>query len=88
MTTDHPETANAGATATFVVRVGLTDEIPPPYLLLLVSGGHTQLLLVDSDFLLVTGDTPSGDPGSVAGRPPATGPGAGLCRCRRYPRGS
>ena len=27
MTTDHPETANAGATATFVVRVGLTDEI-------------------------------------------------------------
>ena len=27
MTTDSPETANAGATATFVVRMGLTDEI-------------------------------------------------------------
>ena len=56
------------------LTVGLTDEIPPPYLLLLVSGGHTQLLLVDGDFLLVTGDTPSGDPGSVAGRPPSRGP--------------
>lgn len=28
------------------LTVGLTDGLPPPYLLLLVSGGHTQLLLV------------------------------------------
>lgn len=28
------------------LTVGLTDRLPPPYLLLLVSGGHTQLLLV------------------------------------------
>lgn len=28
------------------LTVGLTDAIAPPYLLLLVSGGHTQLLLV------------------------------------------
>lgn len=29
------------------LTVGLTDDLPPPYLLLLVSGGHTQLLAVD-----------------------------------------
>jgi len=29
------------------LTVGLTDAIAPPYLLLLVSGGHTQLLLVE-----------------------------------------
>lgn len=29
------------------LTVGLTDGLPPPYLLLLVSGGHTQLLLVE-----------------------------------------
>ena len=29
------------------LTVGLTDRLSPPYLLLLVSGGHTQLLLVD-----------------------------------------
>jgi N6-L-threonylcarbamoyladenine synthase len=29
------------------LTVGLTDNIRPPYLLLLVSGGHTQLLLVE-----------------------------------------
>jgi N6-L-threonylcarbamoyladenine synthase len=29
------------------LTVGLTDGIDPPYLLLLVSGGHTQLLLVE-----------------------------------------
>ncbi len=29
------------------LTVGLTDRLPPPYLLLLVSGGHTQLLAVD-----------------------------------------
>ncbi|MGD9671299.1 MAG: tRNA (adenosine(37)-N6)-threonylcarbamoyltransferase complex transferase subunit TsaD [Hyphomicrobiaceae bacterium] len=29
------------------LTVGLTDGLPPPYLLLLVSGGHTQLLAVD-----------------------------------------
>lgn len=28
------------------LTVGLTDGLPPPYLLLLVSGGHTQILLV------------------------------------------
>lgn len=28
------------------LTVGLTDNLPPPYLMLLVSGGHTQLLLV------------------------------------------
>jgi tRNA N6-adenosine threonylcarbamoyltransferase len=28
------------------LTVGLTDGLPPPYLMLLVSGGHTQLLLV------------------------------------------
>lgn len=28
------------------LTVGLTDDLPPPYLMLLVSGGHTQLLLV------------------------------------------
>ncbi len=28
------------------LTVGLTDGLPPPYLLLLVSGGHTQLLMV------------------------------------------
>ena len=28
------------------LTVGLTDGLPPPYLLLLVSGGHTQLLIV------------------------------------------
>src|SRR5690606_3204499 len=28
------------------LTVGLTEGLPPPYLLLLVSGGHTQLLLV------------------------------------------
>jgi N6-L-threonylcarbamoyladenine synthase len=28
------------------LTVGLTDDVRPPYLLLLVSGGHTQLLLV------------------------------------------
>jgi tRNA N6-adenosine threonylcarbamoyltransferase len=28
------------------LTVGLTDDLPPPYLLLLVSGGHTQLLYV------------------------------------------
>lgn len=28
------------------LTVGLTDGVPPPYLMLLVSGGHTQLLLV------------------------------------------
>ncbi len=28
------------------LTVGLTGRLPPPYLLLLVSGGHTQLLLV------------------------------------------
>lgn len=28
------------------LTVGLTDGVPPPYLLLLVSGGHTQLLTV------------------------------------------
>ena len=26
---------------------GLTDDVPPPYLLLLVSGGHTQLVVVN-----------------------------------------
>lgn len=30
------------------LTVGLTDSLPPPYLMLLVSGGHTQILLVDS----------------------------------------
>jgi N6-L-threonylcarbamoyladenine synthase len=30
------------------LTVGLTDSLPPPYLLLLVSGGHTQTLLVRS----------------------------------------
>ncbi len=29
------------------LTVGLTDSLAPPYLLLLVSGGHTQLLLVE-----------------------------------------
>jgi N6-L-threonylcarbamoyladenine synthase len=29
------------------LTVGLTDNIRPPYLMLLVSGGHTQLLLVE-----------------------------------------
>ncbi len=29
------------------LTVGLTDSVAPPYLLLLVSGGHTQLLAVD-----------------------------------------
>lgn len=29
------------------LTVGLTDGVTPPYLLLLVSGGHTQLLLVE-----------------------------------------
>jgi N6-L-threonylcarbamoyladenine synthase len=29
------------------LTVGLTDGLPPPYLLLLVSGGHTQTLLVE-----------------------------------------
>ena len=29
------------------LTVGLTDGIPPPYLMLLVSGGHTQLLWVE-----------------------------------------
>lgn len=29
------------------LTVGLTDRIQPPYLMLLVSGGHTQLLLVE-----------------------------------------
>lgn len=29
------------------LTVGLTDALAPPYLLLLVSGGHTQLLLVE-----------------------------------------
>lgn len=29
------------------LTVGLTDALPPPYLLLLVSGGHTQLLAID-----------------------------------------
>ncbi len=29
------------------LTVGLTDELRPPYLMLLVSGGHTQLLLVE-----------------------------------------
>ena len=29
------------------LTVGLTEGLPPPYLLLLVSGGHTQLLRVD-----------------------------------------
>lgn len=29
------------------LTVGLSDGLPPPYLLLLVSGGHTQLLAVD-----------------------------------------
>ncbi|WP_072397529.1 tRNA (adenosine(37)-N6)-threonylcarbamoyltransferase complex transferase subunit TsaD [Hyphomicrobium sp. CS1GBMeth3] len=29
------------------LTVGLTDGVPPPYLLLLVSGGHTQTLLVE-----------------------------------------
>jgi N6-L-threonylcarbamoyladenine synthase len=29
------------------LTVGLTDGVQPPYLLLLVSGGHTQLLVVD-----------------------------------------
>ncbi len=28
------------------LTVGLTDDVKPPYLLLLVSGGHTQLLMV------------------------------------------
>jgi N6-L-threonylcarbamoyladenine synthase len=28
------------------LTVGLTEGVPPPYLLLLVSGGHTQLLIV------------------------------------------
>ena len=28
------------------LTVGLTDGLPPPYLMLLVSGGHTQVLLV------------------------------------------
>lgn len=28
------------------LTVGLTDALPPPYLMLLVSGGHTQILLV------------------------------------------
>src|SRR5665647_3051630 len=28
------------------LTVGLTEGLPPPYLLLLVSGGHTQLLIV------------------------------------------
>jgi N6-L-threonylcarbamoyladenine synthase len=28
------------------LTVGLTDDVKPPYLLLLVSGGHTQLLIV------------------------------------------
>ena len=30
------------------LTVGLTDGLSPPYLLLLVSGGHTQLLLVEA----------------------------------------
>lgn len=30
------------------LTVGLTDGLAPPYLLLLVSGGHTQLLLVEA----------------------------------------
>jgi len=30
-----------------VLTAGLTDGVKPPYLMLLVSGGHTQLLLVD-----------------------------------------
>ena len=29
------------------LTVGLTDALPPPYLLLLVSGGHTQILAVE-----------------------------------------
>ncbi|MGE0024603.1 MAG: tRNA (adenosine(37)-N6)-threonylcarbamoyltransferase complex transferase subunit TsaD [Hyphomicrobium sp.] len=29
------------------LTVGLTDGLPPPYLMLLVSGGHTQTLLVE-----------------------------------------
>jgi N6-L-threonylcarbamoyladenine synthase len=29
------------------LTVGLTDNLRPPYLLLLISGGHTQLLVVD-----------------------------------------
>lgn len=29
------------------LTIGLTNSIPPPYLLLLVSGGHTQILLVE-----------------------------------------
>ena len=29
------------------LTVGLTDGVKPPYLMLLVSGGHTQLLLVE-----------------------------------------
>ena len=29
------------------VLVGLTENLPPPYMLLLVSGGHTQLLLIE-----------------------------------------
>jgi N6-L-threonylcarbamoyladenine synthase len=29
------------------LTVGLTDDVRPPYLMLLVSGGHTQLLLVE-----------------------------------------
>lgn len=30
------------------LTVGLTDQLRPPYLMLLVSGGHTQLLLVEA----------------------------------------
>ena len=29
------------------LTVGLTDDVRPPYLMLLVSGGHTQLLFVE-----------------------------------------
>lgn len=29
------------------LTVGLTDDLPPPYLLLLVSGGHSQILAVE-----------------------------------------
>src|SRR5690606_10696018 len=47
------------------LTVGLTEGLPPPYLLLLVSGGHTQLLLVrdvgDYDRLGTTGDDALGE---------------------------
>ena len=28
------------------LTVGLTDNVPPPYLMLIVSGGHTQVIIV------------------------------------------